>query len=156
MDIDRFMEETRDAILDHGFTVQYADGRSLAFQHLPRAHTVGRTLFGRPEVLISGPFTQEQMLAMLTELVTIDQNTPLKINQIVEAEGRSFRVEKADPSALVGALAAFGSIQAFQLVWLDAGASPGQPQALRLEGAPHPLHPTTDPYGPQDPFEEDE
>ena len=149
-DIDKFMEETREAILDHGYTVQYTDVRSAAFGYLPRAHTVGRTLFGRPEILIVGPFTQDQMAEMLADLVHLDQTSPLPLGGVVEASGRSWRIDLAEQTALIGAMAAFGPLNAFQAVWAAPdGTFPGEPQMLRPPNF-HPLMPTTDPYGDDD------
>lgn len=151
------MEETRDAILDHGFTVHYNDTRNQLTKNLPWAYTVGRTLFNRPELLIIGPFVEDQMHEMLTDLVHIDQQTPIEPEQIVDAS-RRFRAMPAASDCFIGALAVFGTIQGFQMVWADqmTGDFPGEPQAMRPYGT-MPIHPTTDPYGgPADPFSEGE
>lgn len=150
------MEETRDAILDHGYTVQWADKREASFGNLPRAHTVGRTLFGRPEILIIGPFTLEQARHMLDELVHYDQTTPLSAGDILDdVAGRRWRMDDAHPSALIGAMATFGTVNALQAVWARPdGTFPGEPQVLRPPDFT-PFHPTTDPYGVDDPDHEE-
>jgi hypothetical protein len=91
MDMDRFMEDAREAILDHGFTVHYSEVRSLLMKNLPWAYTVGRTFFNRPELLIVGPFTQEQMTTMLTDAVEIDQASPIFPEAIIMTPSRTFR-----------------------------------------------------------------
>lgn len=157
-DIDKFIEDTRDAIFDNGHAVSFGDQRSRLNRNLPWAHTIGRGVFERPELLIIGPFTDKQLQEMLDELVRIDNETPLEPMMIVEACGRRFRALPAARDALVAAMAVVGAFEALQMVWADpeTGDFPGEPQALRPNGV-HPLFPTSDPYGsPEDPFHDEE
>lgn len=151
MDLDRFMEETREAILDNGFAVHYDDRPSKIYRNLPRAYTAGRSLFDRPELLIVGPFTHEDMTRLLTELTEIDLQEPFAPNQTVRVE-RLFHLIEADPSAFIGAQAMFGHLQGLQALWADESGSFDHPdtQPTRPRGViPLQGH---DPYGPPDPF----
>ena len=76
MDIDNLRVCTQAAVFERGFATHYASNPSNQFKNLPRAHTIGRTLFDRPEVLIVGPFTAERMEGLLSELVTLDHTSP--------------------------------------------------------------------------------
>lgn len=154
MDIDKFLEDAREAILDHGFTVHYSDAPSKIYANLPRAYTVGRTMWGRPELLIVGPFTGEQMSDMLGEAVTHDSGTPLHPEAELELGDRKFKAIEAEPATFISAMAIFGAIRGLQLTWADpkTGKMPGEPQVVRPPNT-NPLPLQYDPY--DEFFEED-
>jgi hypothetical protein len=156
MDIDDLRDRTHAAVFERGFATHYASDPSIQFQNLPRAHTIGRTLFDRPEVLIVGPFTAEHLGGLLSELVAIDHTAPLTAGRTIRAGRHRYRLDPAEPTALLSAMAVFGRIEALQAVWLGpTDHRPGTPQTLHPLGF-HPLHPAWDPYGPADPFRTDQ
>lgn len=136
MDINEFLDDTREAILDSGYVVHYCDSPSLIYADLPVAYTVGRTLWDRPELLIVGPFSQDEMAQMLTEAVAADDRNPINAGAIVELDSRPLQAIDADPGAFVGAMAVFGVLRGLQLLWPTPGTSafPGLPQPTRLPG----------------------
>lgn len=132
-DLEEFMEEAREGILDHGHIVHYDDSRSPVYRNLPRAFTAGRTMWERPELMIVGPFTEAQMSEMLDEGVAIDTTDALEPQKRIEINGRPFMVIEADSSAFLVAMSLFNHLRGLQLVWLNADGSPGEAQVTRPE-----------------------
>lgn len=130
-DLERFMETAREGILDHGHVVHYDDSRSETYKNLPRAFTAGRTMWERPELMIVGAFTQEQMSEMLDEGVAIDTTAQLQPHSRVEINGRPFLAIEADRSAFMVAMSLFNHLSGLQLVWLNPDGSPGEAQVIR-------------------------
>lgn len=154
-DLDTFMESAREGILDHGHVVHYDDSRNRIYRNLPRAFTAGRTMWERPELMISGPFTEEQMSEMLDEAVAIDATTTqLQPQARMELNGRPFLAVEADRSAFMVAMGIFGHLRGLQLVWLNADGTPGEAQVTRPPNT-NPLPVQHDPYGDDPFFEED-
>jgi hypothetical protein len=130
-DLEQFMEEAREGILDHGHIVHYDDSASQIYRDLPRAFTAGRTMWERPELMISGPFTEKQMSEMLDEAVAIDVATELHPQRHMEFNGRRFLAVEAERSAFMVAMNLFNHLRGLQLVWLNADGTPGEPQVTR-------------------------
>lgn len=153
-DLDKFMEEAREGILDHGHVLHYDDSRSRIYQDLPRAFTAGRTMWQRPELMIVGPFTEEQMSEMIDEAVAIDSTTELHPQAKLDLNGRPFMAVEADRAAFLVAMGLFGHLRGLQLVWLNADGTPGEAQVMRPPNT-NPLPVMPDPYSDDPFFEED-
>lgn len=148
--IEQIKDRVQDLILDHGFAVQrqdipdccYREGtQSLLAQHVEIYHggvkpcaysyTIGRTLKGRPELLISG-LPSDISAEYLANAVALDDVVPFgwgEPRRYVFGEQMAFPVE-IDPwsAQMFTAIASFGQITALQLLWPDdAGAFPGDP-----------------------------
>lgn len=136
LDLEKFMEDARESILDHGHVVHYDDSRSRIYQNLPRAFTAGRTMWLRPELMIVGPFTAEQMSEMLDEAVAIDNATELHPQARIELDSRPFVAVEAERTAFVVAMGIFGRLIGLQLVWLNADGTPGIAQVARPPDEP--------------------
>jgi hypothetical protein len=127
------LEELRELfqqlILDHGYGVHFGhDHLGVAY-----AYTVGRTMHGRPELLISGPFSPEHAEDLLRHLVELDTQRPFEHGRPVpdafDAGVPGFPIA-IDPwrADMVAAVGTFGVITALQLVWPDdTGTFPGDP-----------------------------
>ena len=113
-DLEAKKQEIRDLILDNGFAVIHL----VATDTRPTVtHTVGRTMYARPELMISGatePYAQE----VLTEAVNLDHDQPLEPEVPCRLQGKVFNVRSIDPrkADMVHALAIFGACEALQLV----------------------------------------
>lgn len=157
MGIDRLLKKTREGILDFGYVVYYSDGPNRIYDNLPTAYTVGRTLWGRPELLIVGPFSEDEMDQMLAEAVADDDRNPIEPGATIELDSRPLQAIDADPGAFIGAMAVFGAVRGLQLLWPTPGTRefPGLPQPTRPVGV-LPLG-LPDPYGDDiDPFHDEE
>lgn len=150
MDVEKHLEETREAILDFGYRVHYCADPSLIYGDLPVAYTVGRTLWERPELLIVGPFSGEEMGRMLAEAVAEDDRNPIQVGLTLELDSRPLQAIEADSSAFIGAMAVFGRVRGLQLLWPSPGTRelPGHPQPTRPVGV--------FPLNLPDPYEDDE
>ncbi len=140
--------KTMDTIEKYGHEVRYIfpvdPSDRTAF-----AYTVGRTLKGRPELLVTGGISKEVMHFMCNEAAAIDDKTPLMDGMELPAgallEGFPVRVVAADPvdGEMYGAIDLFGlaGMSALQLVWPDMdGDFPGDPDYSLPEYA-QPLYP---------------
>ena len=147
-DFDRFMEEAREGILDYGHVVHYSDDQSRVYRNLPRAWTTGRTMWQRPELMIVGPFTHEQMQEFLNEAVDLDSQTPIHPQAVIELAGRKFRALEAERSMFMIAMGIFGGIRGLQLVWLTEDGTPGDQPVFPPDTMPLPAQ--HDPYTEED------
>lgn len=122
--------QVNDMILDRGFAIHYTEGDH---DTRPVAYTIGRTMRGQPELLISGPFDSTLAESLLTAMV----DREIVAGKAVDAafggpEGRTFPgfpipIDPWDAEMLI-ALAVFGKITALQVLWPDdAGCFPGDP-----------------------------
>lgn len=148
------MEDAREDILDHGYVVHYDDGPSTIYRDIPRAFTAGRTMWQKPELMIVGPFAENQMTDMIGAAVDVDTATPLHPQSTFEISGRAFMAVEAAREAFLVAMGIFGHLRGLQLVWLNADGTPGEAQVARPPNA-NPLPVTPDPYGDDPFFEED-
>ena len=109
--------EIADHVLDHGLMFQGSPGTGLHPQ--PWAYTIGRTMKGRPEFLVTG-LDQQLAEMVLRTAVDADDASELSAGDMLDTQavGRCLLVE-ADPGALLGALVTFGltKVKALQLVW---------------------------------------
>ena len=144
-DLNKFMEDAREDILDHGHVVHYDDSRSVIYNHLPRAFTAGRTMWQKPELMIVGPFTEDQMVAMIDDAIEIDNATPLQPQTRLQFGERTFIAIEAAREAFLVAMGIFGHLRGLQLVWLDADGTPGEAQVTRPPNT-NPLPVSPDPY----------
>ena len=110
--------EIADHLLDHGLIFQGSPGTGLHPQ--PWAYTVGRTMLGRPEFLVTGLTDQQLAEMVLRTAVDTDDESELAAGDMLDTQavGRCFLIE-ADPGALLGALVTFGltKVRALQIVW---------------------------------------
>lgn len=120
MNTDEIRERTFAHMLDHGFSIQYIAGDA---DRATRAYTVGRTLQGRPEFLVVGPFPLELAAEILTRACTLDDAEPIQLGDIREGIllAHNCKAIEADPETalMYGALAEFGEVTAAQLLWPD-------------------------------------
>lgn len=124
MDFDAFDEETARVIREYGhqvvgvFPTEGDDGA-------PFAYTVGRTLSGRPELLITGPLRPDIACAILNYAAEVDDGTPLEPGDRDDIlVGYTARIVEVDPwaSQMFQAVRLFGEeVRALQLVWPDPG-----------------------------------
>lgn len=125
----------QDAIFEHGVAFQHIDDRG-SFQ--PYTHTIGRTMIGRPELVVSGDFSAEFRIELLQAAIEVDNVTPFALHQPaytcwskVDAFPPAAFPRKIDPmlNQLYLAVGTFGRVDAWQLLWPDGmGRYPGDPQ----------------------------
>jgi hypothetical protein len=144
LDIERIIEEAREAILDHGHVTHYSDGRSRVYDDLPRAWTTGRTLWERPEMMIVGPFTEEQMQSFINGAVDQDSLTPVEPSAVIEVDDRKFLVQEAERGMFLIAMGMFNDIRGLQLVWLDSDGKPGNQPVFPPNAIPEQHYPRAD------------
>jgi len=134
----RLKAHFEDAILSHGFGVQYVG--AVTSEQRPFAYTVGRTLYQKPELLVSGPFPAEHRHRILTKAVRMDEEGGVLVNQPIlgvrENEVPLFAIKVAPwRPPMSSALAMFGQIEALQLLWPDDnGRFPGDPECSLTPG----------------------
>jgi hypothetical protein len=126
------VHDLTERVLDNGLVVQYvpADMASRLHQQRPFGYTIGRTLYGKPEFLVTGvPFALTHHL--LTELARMDEATGQMLVGAyprIKAEGSEVRLKLilADPGPLIGALLTFGltKVTAIQALWPRDGGYP--------------------------------
>jgi len=124
-----YVQKIRDQILDYGFTVQYV-GQTVAGEGPPFAYTVGRTMHERPELLISGPFSPEDMHGLLTNLVELDNEAPIEVGARIPTDSgaHEFLAIACSTEPLAVARAVFGEVAGLQLLWPDvSGRLPSEP-----------------------------
>lgn len=127
------------AVLDDGHLVQYI-GPTPA-RVAPRAYTVGRSMRGQPEILVTG-LDKGEAHKLLDELASTD----VTVDSTVMFGELMITFIEAEPLAAVGAVAAFGEVTVLQAVWHDVTETKVNLQPLMTPGS-IPLGPTTDPYG---------
>lgn len=116
-DVEAKKQEIRDLILDHGFAVIH----QVATDIRPAVtHTVGRTMYARPELMTSG-MTEAYAHEVLTEAVDLDHDQPLEPEVVCRLQGKPFNVRSIDPrkAHMFHALAIFGACEALQLLEED-------------------------------------
>lgn len=145
-------------ILDRGTQIHYvaADAASELHRGAPYAYTIGRSMAGRPELLITG-LDAEAARAILEHVAQRDESAPrpLAAGDVTPwIDGKQpFKVIEAEPGILSGALLAFGigRVTALQLLWPDAhGRYPDADgdwitQTVHAKGG-FPFSPHVDPY----------
>lgn len=133
-EIETLKKRITEEILDGGCQRFWShDPDSTNHRGLPWAYTVGRTLYGRPELLVTG-LDEAASEALLTELGDLDVHPDFPVT--TESVGPVAFI-LAEPGLLHAAYAVFGrDFSALQVVW---------------QGEAQPLHPAgglilTDPY----------
>jgi hypothetical protein len=155
--VDEIVANLTSRVLDEGHVVEYipADAGSLIHQGQPYAYTVGRTLMGRPELLVTG-MSLPAAKHVLDSLVRLDDVAALLPGTYarVESAGTALKMKLilADSAPLLHALVTFGltRVDALQAIWPRAGGYPSENERW----AEQPLHPLgrtplihRDPYG---------
>ena len=104
-------------ILDHGVIVQHVPLTPLYTAEY--AYTVGRTMRGLPELIISG-LPGPLAAGILTELdQSASEAGPCTAN--VEGVAMDFELVPVAPAPAIGAKVAFGAIKLWQAVWQGPG-----------------------------------
>jgi hypothetical protein len=112
-DLEAKKQEIRDLILDEGFAVIHLDPT----ENRPSvSHTVGRTMYARPELVVMG-FDETEGKSLLAAAVALDHDQPLEPGLPCRLQDRAFNVRSTDPrkADMVHALAIFGNCEALQL-----------------------------------------
>lgn len=110
-------------VLDEGYFVQSIAGTPIHPQ--PFAYTVGRTLLGRPELLVTG-LEAERARTLIDEVVALDDQRPFQPGHIADSALGPCRLIACDTGLAYGAMAAFGvgRIKTMQILWPSDGAYP--------------------------------
>lgn len=128
--VEQIRARVQDLILDQGYAIHYVNpvnGR-------PYGYTIGRTLHGRPELLISG-LPAESMRHAIEAAIAADNAEPIEMGRPVTGvfgPMLAFPIT-IDPwrAEMHLAIASFGIITALQLLWPDdAGHFPGDPDYM--------------------------
>lgn len=136
-------------ILDRGTVIHYVpleagDGVPAMVVHKrPYAYTVGRSMAGKVELLVSG-LDEAAAESTLTSVMAWEEKRESDPDLPPSYPGTT--LEPCEPAFLLGAIAVFGPIKAMQVVLVDDRGMPSLDQQLYPMGY-HPLKPTTDPYG---------
>ena len=116
-DYERLTDDIFNAILDKGLMIHYVPESPIK---APFAYTIGRTLQGRPEFLVTGVQGQGPAAGFLDYLVTADDRSPLRPGDVLPWGHSSLKLIRAHPGLLLGAMATFGSVEVIQALWPDA------------------------------------
>lgn len=155
---DEIQERVFNGILDDGYVIQYvpADTDSVIHRGTSCAYTVGRSMQGRPEFMVTGLPAEEAHKA-LDLLVMADNLVPLEAGGGVTVKDGSYRLVEAEPTIALGAVQTFPSARVLQGLWPSpAGTYPDQDEQLEML---QPVFPKG--YWPRalrlvdDPYEED-
>lgn len=124
-EIQQIKTDVQDAILERGWAMHYESGGG---RDRPVAYTIGRTMRGEPELLISGPFDRELAEHVLGRLQSreVAAGQPLA-EAFAQRPGFPITIDPWTAEMYV-ALAVFGAITALQVLWPDdADRFPGDP-----------------------------
>lgn len=138
--LEQVKQATTEALLDEGVLRYWQhDPTSEMHRGEPWAYTCGRTLYGRPELLVTG-LGEAVSLNLLTELGDCDAHpdTPL-----ATSVGRVAFI-RAETGLLHAAYAVFGpGFSALQAIWEGAGEQPLHPIGGLIMTDPYPTEETT-------------
>ena len=112
-DLEAKKQEIRNLILDRGFAVIHLDATGT---RPSVTHTVGRTMYARPELVVMG-LDEAEADSLLTAAVEFDHDQPLEPELPCRLQDKVFNVRSIDPrkADMVHALAVFGTCEALQL-----------------------------------------
>lgn len=155
MNAEQWREHTFHTILELGMAVIHGgpDERVPA----PYSYTVGRSMHGRPEILITG-MEPEPARELLNEIAFVDDVLNVTPGETVGIAGVQLKFMEADPRVLFGAVLQFGvDTRAIQAMLPDANGE--YPDTLRGRTSLQPVMPVIredawDPYDDEEEWEE--
>lgn len=158
---EKFKAAMLDRVMAEGHFVQHvtAEQAGLLGEGRAYAYTVGRSMFSRPEFLVTG-LGREEAEGILHAVVALDDEGPLArpaaalTGEVwaLHPNGRRIdvRLMEATPVLTLGVIATFGvSIQVVQVLWPRNGSYP----SVNDRWADQPIHPQgVTPFTREDPY----
>lgn len=152
VNIDDVRQMTFDAVLDHGHGIVLSPPTLRV--EVPYAYTAGRTMKGRPELIMTG-VEHEAEAAILNEVCLFDDLIGIEPDTLVPVAGITVKITESDPANLVAALMGFGRVEAYQVLLPDARGEYPDSVRGRTPAQPHlPLIPA-DSWDPYDEYEDE-
>lgn len=136
MTLDEMASTLFDAVLEEGVVIQWVDGdpESLSHRGVPWAYTVGRTMYGQPELLVTGldEYWATRLLRAYGNTLNLQENMGLP-------DFRGLTYIDAERGLLIGAYALFGeNFKASQVIWAGNGEQPLHPLGATILTDPYP------------------
>lgn len=150
--IEELKQLTFDAVLDHGFGIVLSPPSVRVA--VPYAYTSGRTMRGRPELIMTG-VDGERLASLLNDVALFDDMLGIEPDTVIPVAGTNVKIVESDPFNLHAALLSFGKLVAYQVMLPDAAGE--YPDSVRGRTPEQPYLPPipADSWDPYSEYEED-
>lgn len=126
MTVEDFRSTLEDQLMAEGIIYHWVDGQPDSVMHrdVPWAYTIGRTMHGRPELLVTGLDERESK-----DLLWFFHDKDVTPDAPAESERGPCAFFQAEKGLLYGAYVAFGPrFEALQVCWQGPGDQPLHPR----------------------------